>query len=59
MNAGTQIAHYKIISALGKGGMGEVYLAFDRQLQRHVALKVMTPELAASPGGEVVWESRY
>jgi hypothetical protein len=38
------------VRQLAKGGMGEVHLAFDRQLQRHVALKVMTPELAASPG---------
>ena len=41
---------YERVRQLAKGGMGEVHLAFDRQLQRHVALKVMTPELAASPG---------
>jgi len=41
---------YEAVRQLAKGGMGEVHLAFDRQLERHVALKVMTPELAASPG---------
>lgn len=39
---------YEISRKLAKGGMGEVYLALDRQLQRHVALKVMTPEVAAN-----------
>ena len=40
---------YEIARQLAKGGMGEVYLALDHQLQRHVALKVMTPEIAANP----------
>ena len=40
---------YEISRQLAKGGMGEVYLALDHQLQRHVALKVMTPEIAANP----------
>ena len=39
---------YEISRQLAKGGMGEVYLALDRELQRHVALKVMTPEVAAN-----------
>lgn len=39
---------YQISRQLAKGGMGEVYLALDHQLQRHVALKVMTPEIAAN-----------
>src|SRR5215470_3373270 len=41
---GQELANYKIISLLGKGGMGEVYLAEDARLQRKVALKLLTPQ---------------
>ena len=48
---GTQLAHYKIISALGAGGMGEVYLAEDTRLRRKVALKMLAPELTRDERG--------
>lgn len=44
--AGTSLGQYEIRSPLGAGGMGEVYLARDTKLERTVALKVLSPEVA-------------
>ena len=42
----TRFGHFVIAKLLGKGGMGEVYLAEDERLERKVAIKFLNPEFA-------------
>src|SRR6266536_3362916 len=46
--AGTKLGRYEIRSQIGAGGMGEVYLAQDTELDRKVALKILPADLAAN-----------
>ena len=41
LQPGTQLGQYEIVSALGAGGMGEVYRATDTELGRDVAIKLL------------------
>jgi serine/threonine protein kinase/Tol biopolymer transport system component len=46
---GSNISHYRILSLLGRGGMGEVYLATDTELGRKVAIKLLPVRYTADP----------
>src|SRR5262249_32730842 len=47
LTPGTRLGPYEVLSALGAGGMGEVYRARDTRLVRDVAIKVLPSEVAA------------
>jgi serine/threonine protein kinase/Tol biopolymer transport system component len=54
--SGTRLGPYEVLQPLGAGGMGEVYRARDTRLDRHVALKVLAPEIAGDPAARVRFE---
>src|SRR6266699_9396 len=47
--SGRRLGPYEILSAIGAGGMGEVYKARDTRLDRIVAIKVLSSQLASDP----------
>ena len=49
LSVGTRLGPYEIVSPLGEGGMGEVYRALDTRLNREVAVKILSGQLADNP----------
>ena len=54
-HAGETIGHYVLQNRIGRGGMGDVYLALDRRLERNVALKLLPASFVNHPD----WVSRF
>src|SRR6266487_7111868 len=44
----TTLSHYRIVSKIGAGGMGDVYLAEDTKLDRKLALKILPSDVASN-----------
>src|SRR6185369_9678917 len=49
LTTGTRLGTYEILAPIGAGGMGEVYRARDRKLDRDVAVKVLPAQLTSNP----------
>ena len=49
LSAGTRLGPYEVVTALGAGGMGEVYRARDTRLDRSVAIKILPSHLSCTP----------
>jgi eukaryotic-like serine/threonine-protein kinase len=47
LSTGTKLGPYEILTPLGAGGMGEVYLARDTRLERTVAIKILPSHLSS------------
>ncbi|MBA2288478.1 MAG: protein kinase [Ktedonobacteraceae bacterium] len=54
---GLQLGHYRLLRPIGSGGMGEVYLAEDSNIQRQVAIKVIRSEVSPYPNSTAVREA--
>jgi serine/threonine protein kinase len=55
LDTNSNISHYRIISKLGAGGMGEVHLAEDACLERKIALKILPKSVAQDEEMKLAW----
>ena len=53
LTAGSRLGPYEIVAPIGAGGMGEVYKARDARLQRLVAIKILSADIAQDERGRL------
>src|SRR5690349_6337395 len=58
LGEGTRLGHYEIEDLLGAGGMGTVYRAFDRRLERRVAIKFIQQLYESDTAHRLLAEAR-
>ena len=56
---GTPFGKYRLVELIGRGGMGEVWKAFDTATRRVVAVKVLPAQLAADPRSRSGFGTRH
>jgi serine/threonine protein kinase len=56
---GSTISHFDILQRIGQGGMGIVYRALDKRLNRIVAIKVLPPDAVRDPERQPSWTKRF
>src|SRR5436853_5154685 len=56
---GLQLGKYRLLRLIGSGGMGDVYIGLDANINRQVAIKVMRGEVSAYPTEDVNKQARH
>ena len=59
LSVGDKLGHYEIRALIGAGGMGEIYRAYDRHLERDVALNICQRAFCPTRGPESASDTKH